>query len=121
MSATYDELLPTDLDRARSMTGDTTVEPEEDALHSDEHIEAVLTAEGSLAAAVAYLADELVARFAQEPVRMSDDGSTIDFSARIPVWQALATRMRATVAAASEAAATMPRPVSQAVSTQAVW
>ncbi|HEU5097903.1 MAG TPA: hypothetical protein VFU22_02590 [Roseiflexaceae bacterium] len=120
MSATYNELLLTDLDRARSLLGDTIVSPASKALHSDEHMAAVLEAEGSLAAGVAYLADELVTRFAQQPVRIADDGSSIDFSARIPVWQALATRMRALALATAQSGASTPAST-QAVSTTATW
>jgi hypothetical protein len=121
MSASYDEEQPTDLDRARGLLGDTTVEPETSALHSDEHIEAVLTREG-YALGVAFLADELVTRIGQQPVRIADDGSSIDFSARIPAWQSLATRMRA-VAAAATAAAAAPTsaPSSGAVCTSVGW
>lgn len=120
MSATYNELLLTDVDRARSLLGDTTVEPAEDALHSDEHIVAVLDQEGSLAGAVAYLADELVTRFAQEPVKITKDGRSLDYSARIPAWQALATRMRTAVAAAAASAVGEPA-ATQAMCTQAGW
>jgi hypothetical protein len=121
VSASYNELLETDLDRARSMLGDTVVEPASKALHSDEHITAVLTAEGSLTAAVAYLADELVTRFGQEPVRITDDGSTIDFSERIKAWRDLATRMRTAVAAVEAASAANTPINSQPISTQAGW
>src|SRR4051812_35754580 len=104
MSASYDEEQPTNLDKARGLLGDTTVEPESRALHSDEHIEAILTRDGFLLG-MAFLADELVARIGQQPVRIADDGSSLDFSARIPAWTALATRMRALAASASAAAA----------------
>jgi hypothetical protein len=87
LSFSYSELLTTDLDKARARLGDTD---SASVLHSDEHIEAVLALEGSLAAGVATLARELVTRFARQPVRIADDGSSVDYSARIPAWQRLA-------------------------------
>ena len=60
MSANYNELLLTDRDRARSLLGDTEIDPVEDALHSDEHIAAVLEQQDSFAAAVAWLAWSLI-------------------------------------------------------------
>lgn len=121
MSASYDEEQPTDLDKARGLLGDTTVEPEERALHSDEHITAILARDGFLRG-VAFLADELVTRIGQQPVRIADDGSSIDFSARIPAWSALASRMRAEATLVdAEASAAARTPVSAAVPTQACW
>lgn len=110
MAATYDETLPTAKDRARALLGDTAVTPgtttipDDDALLSDGHIAAVLALLTTFEAAVAWLADELVARFAQDPVRVSLTGLSVDYSARIPAWQALAAQMRATAAAAAAAA-----------------
>lgn len=120
MSASYNELLLTDLDRARSMLGDINVTPASNALHSNEHINAVLDEEDSFEAAIAYLADELVVRFGQDPVKIAGDGSSLDFSARIPAWQALATRMRGIVEAAAASAVNTPA-ATQAICTQAVW
>lgn len=119
MSASYNEEQPTALDKARGLLGDTTVEPETQALHSDEHIEAILARDG-FDLGVAFLADELVTRIGREPVRISDDGSSLDFSARIPAWSALATRMRAAAAQATAASAASA-PISAAASTQACW
>lgn len=119
MSASYDEEQPSDLDRARGLLGDTTVEPETSALHTDEHIEAIL-ARDDFYLGVAFLADELVARIGREPVRIAADGSSLDFSARIPAWEKLAGRMRAAAAAASSSA-TQSAPISAAASNQACW
>src|SRR5689334_13658269 len=94
MATTYDETLPTDLDRVRAILGDTDVSPAADALFTDEHINAVLIAEGSLAAGVVFLAEELIARFGQEPVRVAVNGKTVDFSERITIWKTLAQRMQ---------------------------
>ena len=118
MSASYDEEQPTDLDKARGLLGDTTVEPETSALHSDEHIAAILDRDGFLLG-VAFLADELVTRIGREPVKIAADGSSLDFSARIPAWSALAGRMRSQAASSSSSASSAP--VSAAAPTQACW
>lgn len=95
MTASYDEALPTDKDRARMRLGDTMVDPESSALLSDEHITAVLADRGGLEAGVGALADELIARFANEPVQArSSDGAMVDYSARLGVWTAIAAAAR---------------------------
>lgn len=129
MAATYDQLLPTTKDRIRALLGDTavtpgtTVIPDGDELVTDEHITVVLAEEGSVEAALAFLADELVARFSQEPVKVTLSGLAVDYSARIPAWKDLASRMRAKLAAAEEAAASAAQPPinSGDLCTQAVW
>ena len=121
MSASYNELLPTDLDWIRSQLGDTDVEDDEDlALHTDEHIRAVLALSASRAAACAVLAHELIVRFSQEPVKVSLSGIAVDYSARIPAWQDVATRMQALIA---EAAAQIADSAagSQGLDTTGVW
>lgn len=97
MTATYDETLPTDKDRARAMLGDTNLIK---ALHSDEHITAVIAAEGSLMAGVAFLANELYVRFAREPVKWEADGTKMDYSGRLEAWRSLAASAQAGVAGA---------------------
>lgn len=103
MSATYDELLEDDVSRIRVQLGDHTFEAPEDALLSDEHIEAVLAWKGGITAALAFLAEELLARFGQEPdsVRLPS-GLSVSFTSRIPVWTRLAGRMQAQLAEAAE-------------------
>lgn len=94
MSATYDETLPTQKDQARVLLGDTDVTPEDHAFMSDEHINAVISKEGTLEKAVAFLAQELIIRFSQEPIKISaQDGSTIDLTARIPELKRLIQTM----------------------------
>jgi hypothetical protein len=121
MSATYDETLATDLDRVRHYLGDTDVDPEENALRSDEHIAAVLEGEESLEAAIVVIADGLIAQFGQEPdnVRLPS-GLTVSFKNRIDAWKRLITRMEAKIATAisatQQAAAT-----TDSVCNQAVW
>jgi predicted Rdx family selenoprotein len=112
----FDSDLPTSLDRARALLGDTD---EENELFDDDHYEAVLAQQASFDLAVAWLADELVALFAQEPDRVTlDDGTQAQWTERIGAWKALATRMRTTAAVAT---ANMTVPVSIAVTTTAVW
>jgi hypothetical protein len=103
MSASYDETLPSDLDEARYLLGDTVVDPPEDALRSNELINAALTKKG-FALGLAFIADGLVAEFSQEPVKITLSGLAVDYSARVPAWKDLATRMRAAAAATSSAA-----------------
>lgn len=98
MAATYDDTLPTDKDRARSRIGDTIVDPESAALHSDGHIDAVLTAQGSLEPAVVYLATELIARFAGEPVKVTVDGETVDYRDRLDIWRSIVAAAQTTIA-----------------------
>lgn len=106
---TFDELLPTEKDEARELLGDTAVTagtttiPEEDALRSDERITAAIAKKG-FELGVALLADGLVAQISQEPVKITLGGLAVDYSARIPAWKDLASRMR--TAAATAAAAT---------------
>lgn len=95
MAATYDDTLPTDKDRARSLVGDTDVE---NALHSDEHIDAVLAMQGSVAAASSYLAQELVARFASNPIRKSASGVSVDYTENLRLWRQIAGEQQAQVA-----------------------
>ncbi len=83
----YNDALPTDTDKARSLLGDTDAN---DWLFSNEHIAAVLTQQGGLAKGVAYLANELVARFGRQPTRMSDQGTTVDYGERLAAWRAIA-------------------------------
>lgn len=104
MSATYDETLPTPKDEARYLLGDTAVDPAEDALRSDELINAVLGRKG-FELGLAFIADGLVAEISQEPVKITLGGLAVDYSARIPAWKDLASRMRAEAKAAAAATA----------------
>jgi hypothetical protein len=93
LAATYLDSLPTERDRVRSdLGGRITILPASDPLLTDEHIDAVLTLEGSRASAVAYLARELVVRFAHEPVKVTAGDMSVDYSPRIGLWEALAAR-----------------------------
>ncbi len=83
----YNDALLTNIDKVRSLLGDTDAA---DWLFSNEHITAVLDQQGSLASGVAYLANELVARFGRQPTRMSDLGTTVDYGERLAAWRAIA-------------------------------
>lgn len=98
MSATFDELLSTSLDYVRDRIGDTAVEPEENALRTDEHIEAVLAAEGSREAAIAFIAKGLAVEYAQKPGQVTlPNGLSVSWAYRVAQWNALAAEMDALV------------------------
>lgn len=86
MTATYDSTLGATKDRVRFRLGDTDVD---DALLSDEEIAAVIALKSTEDAACLYLAKGLLARYGREPVKVTQDGQTLDFSARVGVWKEL--------------------------------
>lgn len=87
MAATYSSSLLVAKDFVRFRLGDTDIDA---ALLSDEEIAAVLTFKGQVEDdACLYLAKGLLARYGREPVKVTQDGQTLDFSGRIGVWQAL--------------------------------
>ncbi len=91
MTATYSSLLSTARDKVRFRLGDTDTAS---SLLSDEEIAAVLTLKGSVEDdACLYLAKGLLARYGREPVKITQDGQTLDFSARIGVWEALVAEL----------------------------
>jgi hypothetical protein len=108
---TYSATRGSDLDRARELLGGTSVaeatadEPGE-ALRSDEDIQAILGREG-FARGVAWLAAALYALFAQQPVRITASGKTIDYGDRLKAWDKLAAPLREALALAGE----IPPPV----------
>ncbi len=122
MSATYDPEERTPLNKARELLGDTAVDPEANALHSDEHIELVLVEAGSFEAGVQYLANELITRFAQEPdsVRLPS-GMTVSFKERINAWKNLVQTLQAKIDAAARAAQVQIAATSYSVDTEVVW
>lgn len=91
MSATYDDTLPDNRDKVRSILAITDVTSEATALRTDEHIDAVLTWQGSLDGAVRYIANSLAAQFAQKPgsVRLPS-GLSVSWAERVGTWRALA-------------------------------
>ena len=99
MGATYDDALPTDRDRARSILGDTQDLPDA-ALLTDEHIDAVLAWQASLDGAVAFLAAELAARFAGMPNDVAlPSGERASWTQRLSFWLGFAGRSSPTGAA----------------------
>jgi hypothetical protein len=116
MAATYSDTDRTPRNRARELIGDTGVTAGTttvaDPLMSDAHIDAVLAEQRVFELGVAWLADELLARFAQDPIRVTVDGVTTDMSAWVSIWRDLASRLRAGALvdqAAQPAAAAQPR------------
>lgn len=89
MSATYDQTHPTARDRVRANLGDTEVSPAENALHTNEHMDALLAAYGE-ALGQSALAHELWARFAQDPSSIGLTGLSLSFSNVLDVWAELA-------------------------------
>lgn len=83
----FDPLLPTDKDIIRDLLGDTD---EANELRSDAYILANITRLGSMEAALAWTARSLIAEISQQPVKTRlSDGLSVDYSARIPAWQAI--------------------------------
>jgi len=87
MAFTYLTERTRDLDLVRAAIGDVDAAA---ALLSDEEITAVLASTGSVAAAASQFAGELVLRFARKPVRLTADGTMLDYSERLSAWRALA-------------------------------
>lgn len=85
---TYDETLSSDRDKIRALLGDI----EESAPYfTDEHIDAVYELKASdLNLSAAFLANELVARFARNPIRWTAEGVSVDMSGQLSIWQSLA-------------------------------
>lgn len=120
MSATYDQTHPTARDRVRANLGDTAVTlgtttiPEGSYLHSNAHMDAVLTAYGEPLGQAA-LAHELWARFAQDPSSITLPGLGVSFANLLDAWIALAKPWLAYLEerATQGAAATQPARVAQ--------
>ena len=89
MAATYNPAHPTARDRVRANLGDTDVDPAENALHTDAHMDAVLAAYGE-ALGQSALAHELWARFAQDPSSVGLTGLSVSFANLLDVWAELA-------------------------------
>jgi hypothetical protein len=86
----YSDTLETDLDKARALLGDTAAVE----LLTDDHIDAVLSLY-EFGGGVAFLADELAIRYAQQPDRVTlPSGLSVAWSARVAAWRALAVQMR---------------------------
>lgn len=89
----YDDTLPTDLDKARMLLGDTSNDSSTELL-TDDHIDAVLGLY-SFNSAVAFMAEGLAARFAQDPSSVSlPSGLSVAWSERVKYWKGIAQQMR---------------------------
>jgi len=90
---TYDDTLPTEMDDARAQLQVIPATPGDAAggLISNEHIEARIAQQGSLSAAVVYLARELAIRYAQQPGRVTlPNGLSVAWPDRVKYWWELA-------------------------------
>jgi hypothetical protein len=88
VAATYDNTLATTKDKIRFRMGDTDTV---DALLQDEEIAAALNLTATEDAAVAFLANGLIQRYSRDPIKVTADGVTMDFSAKIEAWQRMVT------------------------------
>lgn len=84
MTVTYNGGLTLARDRLRFQLGDTDTS---NALLTDEEIAGAVTLQSTEDAALLYLAKGLLRRWAREPVRVSADGTTFDWSGRLEVWR----------------------------------
>ncbi len=89
MTATYTStsIATVFKDRCRFILGDTdTANP----LLTDEEIAAALTYKSSVETdALVFLAKGLLARYSRSPVKITQDGQTLDFSERVKTWREL--------------------------------
>jgi hypothetical protein len=87
----YDATLPTDVDRVRAAIGDVDMDA---ALYSDEAITARLATEVTVTATAISLLDDLIVRYANQPLKWTADGLSVDFSGRLDGWRDAVTRLR---------------------------
>ena len=97
MIATYDDGLPTPKDQVRFRLGDTDMDA---PLLSDYAIEQAVFTEGSALAAASFLASGLVAQYGRQPVKISADGVTFDYTILLKTWQTLAASTTSSVGTA---------------------
>lgn len=87
----YDAELPTSRDKARALLGDTDTSAE---LLTDAHYSAVLAWKDTFDLAVAFLAQELASKYAQQPGSVTlPSGLSVSWRDRVATWQALANSM----------------------------
>jgi hypothetical protein len=104
----YDATAVDDLNLARALLGDTSNDSAE--LLTDDHIGAVLTLYG-YNAGVAFLADELAIRYAQQPDRVTfESGASFSWSARVGAWRSMASIMRGVAAETASTAFSVASP-----------
>lgn len=97
----YSDTLETDLDKARAMLGDTSTTE----LLTDDHIETVLAMYSTFDLALAFMADELAVRYAQEPGSVSlPSGLSVSWAERVKEWRRIADNARLGVLSAGTSA-----------------
>lgn len=100
----YDDTLPEDRDKARFLLGDTA----STELLADDLYDVVL-ALYPFNSAVAFMAEGLAARFAQNPSSVSlPSGLAVSWSERVKYWKGLAAQMRSGGVTASGAFSRTP-------------
>jgi hypothetical protein len=97
------------LDKARELLGGTDVSSPESALRPDEDFQDIIGRD-SFAHAVAWMAAMFFAEFAQQPVRITASGKTIDWSNWLKAWDALAEPLRAQLATQGQRVPPTPTP-----------
>jgi hypothetical protein len=98
VQGSYNDTLPTDRDKLRALIGDTDIGA---LLLSDDHLDAVLLLKTTVTASVVFCADELIARFANQPVVISSQGETTDYRERLSTWRAISNQAKAEITNAS--------------------
>ena len=89
----YSDTLDTTTDKVRALIGDTSNDAATELL-TDDHIDAVI-ALYTFNGGVAFLAQELATRYAQQPGSMSlPSGLSVSWASRVSTWLALAAQMR---------------------------
>jgi len=90
----YSDTLETDTDRIRAYIGDTSNDPATEMV-TDDHIDTVRGFSSTLSNAVAFLANELAVRYAQEPGRVTlPSGLTVAWQDRVKTWLDIAALAR---------------------------
>lgn len=114
---TFDPALSTERDWIRVTLGDVDMNA---PLVSDEQIAAVRSAALTRDSAILSLAEQVIARLAQEPDSIAEAGITVSYRERLTALRALAGRLRASLAASATAGSSAPTH-SRAVTNRGVW
>jgi len=110
----YDPTSTSDRDRARAKLGDTSNDPATELL-TDAHMDSVLEQYG-YALGVAFMADELAARYAQQPGSVGlPSGLSVSWPERVKNWQRIAAEMRAEATRGARTPAVTSRALNRAV------
>lgn len=99
----YSDTLETDLDVVRAQLGDTSNNVATE-LVTDAHITTVLAMFSTVDLALAFLADELAVRYAQEPGSVTlPSGLSVSWSERVKEWRRIADNARGGVLSGTSA------------------